>query len=118
MTTGLFAGTGRTYLVHVDDPAKYDGAETLEVTTDGRDWAAMEARQFPPNALLTIVRFLAWNALKREGKTRRSWEQFNLIDCTNIEDITPEDSDADGEDEQRLDPGPTRRKGRAGSTSP
>lgn len=102
------------YRVHFADRATPD-----EVHTDGRDWAAMEARAFPPGALLTAVRFMAFNAMKREHGYRRSWEQFNGQDCVHIEDITPDrGDDGDGEDEQGLDPGPRTTNESAGSTSP
>lgn len=100
------------YEVHFDD------GEARQVHTDGRDWAAMEARAFPPGALLTAVRFMAFNAMKREHGYRRSWEQFNGQDCVHIDDITPDRGDDDGEDEQGLDPGPRTTNESAGSTSP
>jgi hypothetical protein len=87
-----------------------------EVETDGRDWAAMEAKQFPLTARLTMVRFMVFKAMVRSAGYRRSWEQFNDQDCVYVEDITPVETDS--EDEESLDPGPTATNGPAGSTSP
>jgi hypothetical protein len=112
--------TNMHYLVHVENPGQYGGDTPVHVDTDGRDWAAMEAKQFPPSALLTSVRFLAWHALWRTAVTRRTWEQFNRNDCTQV-DLPPADAaepdDVDGEDEQGLDPGPTEANAAGGSTS-
>lgn len=92
-----------------------DGSE-FEVVTDERDWAAMEAKEFPLSAQLTMVRFNVWNAAKREGFTRRSWEQFNLTDCVSCEDISGDDEE-ESEGGQGLDPGRTTPNGPDGSTS-
>jgi hypothetical protein len=105
----FFSKVGATYLVTLDDGTEH------EVITDGRDWAALEAKQFPPGSLLTSVRFMAYNAMKRNGQTKRSWEQFNTADCVSIDDISPDDEDA--EDEKRLDPGKRAPNGTAESTS-
>lgn len=109
--------TNMHYVVYVDDPGPYGGDSPLEVDTDGRDWAAMEARQLPPGALLTRVRFLAWHALWRTGRTRRTWEQFNRNDCSMI-DLPDTDDDQDGEGEQGLDPGRSTPNDAAASPSP
>lgn len=87
-----------------------------EVATDQRDQAAMEAKQFPPGSLLTMCRFIIWNAMKRQGLTRRSWEQFNNTDCVHTENIT--ETEEEGEGEKRLDPGLSAPSGPGGSTSP
>lgn len=112
--------TNMHYLVEVDEPGFYGGDSPLEVDTDGRDWAAMEAKQFPPGSLLTSVRFLAWHALWRQQRTRRTWEQFNRNDCTNISVAggDTDDGEQGSEGEQGLDPGPTPANAAGGSTSP
>lgn len=103
-----------TYRVEVDNPDAYGGDATFDVDVDGRDWAAMELKELPPAAIVTRARFLAWNALTRTGRTRRSWEQFNLRDAVGIDDVTPTDG---AEGEQGLDPGPATPNGPGVSTS-
>jgi len=91
------------------------------VHADQRDWAAMEAQNFPEGQYLTVARFIAYNAMRRENMTRRSWPQFNLEDCVSLSDVTSKaDGDAvqDGEDEQRLDPGLSTTNVGAGYFSP
>lgn len=105
---------GSRYRVYLEDGTEF------EVDTDERDWAAMEARDFPRGALLTAVRFNVWNAAKRAGLTRRSWEQFNTIDCVRVEDVSDDAAGAedDQEGQQSLDPGQTTTNGPGVSTSP
>lgn len=109
--------TNMHYVVTVDDPGPYGGDNPIDVHTDGRDWAALEAKQLPPNALLTSVRFLAWNALFRQQRTRRTWQQFNTLDCLQIT-VAPNDDADEQEGEQGLDPGQTGQNAADGSASP
>jgi hypothetical protein len=106
------SGTASQFVVTMAD------GQTHDVRTDQRDWAAMEAREFPRGAIVTAVRYIAYNAMRREGLTRRSWEQFNTTDCVGLEDVTPATDDTDSEDEQGLDPGPSTPNGAAGYNSP
>lgn len=110
-----FDDVRRQYRIYLDN------GDDLAVHTDGRDWAAMEAKQFGPGAILTSVRFMAYNAAKREHGYKRSWEQFNGIDCVHIDDITPDtdgdEDDQDQEGEKGLDPGPTTSNASGASTS-
>jgi hypothetical protein len=108
---GTFDSARQHYTVEMDD------GQIFEVHTDGRDWAAMEAKQFPPGALVTATRFLAYNAAKREGLVRMSWEQFNLTKCVLVDTIDQGDGDEDGEDEKGLDPGRPTTNEPAASTS-
>lgn len=106
---------GALYRVHVDNPGHYQDSPQTDVLVDGRDWSAMELKEFPPTASVTATRFMVWYALQRQGLTRRSWEQFNTIDCIRIDAL---DDEQDGEGEQDgLDPGQPTTNGRAGSTS-
>jgi hypothetical protein len=105
------SGTSSTFVVTMAD------GQIHEIHTDQRDWAAMEAKEFPRGAIVTAVRFIAYNAMRREGLTRRSWEQFNTSDCVDIDDVTPPVAATDGEDEQGLDPGPTAPNDAGDSTS-
>jgi hypothetical protein len=109
---GTFDSARQHYTVEMDD------GQIFEVHTDGRDWAAMEAKQFPPGSLVTAVRFLAYNAAKREGLVRMSWEQFNLTKCVLVDLIGQDDTDdEDSEGEKGLDPGRPTTNEPAESTS-
>lgn len=101
------------YEVQVENPEAYGGQETLQVETDGRDWAAMELREFPPSAKVTMARFMAWSALRRGEHTKRTWEQFNQRDCVTVLIVDQGDS----EDEQSVDPGQRAASDDSESTS-
>jgi hypothetical protein len=92
-----------TYSVEMDDGSDF------EVTADQRDWAAMEAKEFPPAATATRVRFMVWSAARRAGQIKDGWERFNSTTCVSVE--AQED---ESEDEEGLDPG---RRGASAATS-
>lgn len=92
-----------------------------EVWADQRDWAAAEGQNFPQTQYMTFVRYMVYNAMRRQRLYVRPWDKFNRDDAVLVDDITPAPVDVveqDGEDEQRLDPGPTTRNGDAGYFSP
>jgi hypothetical protein len=106
---------GARYRVSVDNPSAYNDQPAPEVTVDGRDWSAMELKEFPPTASVTATRYMTWHALQRQGVTRRSWEQFNATDCIRVDAL---DDDTEGEGEQdSLDPGRPATNGRDESIS-
>lgn len=96
-----------------------DGRE-LTVATDQRDWAAMEALEFPTKATTLQARHMCWTALRRGGVSNiADWPRFNEHDCISVQlagaDVDVDESD--GEDEQRLNPGRTTPNGDGGSSS-
>lgn len=58
-----------------------DGTE-YEVFADQRDFAAWEATEFDGNH--TMIRFWAWNAMKRRGQYGFGFEKFNTVDCAQV----------------------------------
>jgi hypothetical protein len=105
-------------------------AREFDVSTDQRDWAAMEAQDFPGTSKILPARYMCWNAACRVGLYNGSWNSWNDRDCLSVQslmgddetdddDPEPDDSGTAGAetgDEQRLDPGPTTPP--AASTSP
>lgn len=82
-----------------------DGRE-LTVSSDQRDWAAMEAQEFPEAAIATRARYFAFNSMKRAGLYNGRWDRFNDVDCVEVQAIDDEPAAEDTEDGQGLDPGP------------
>lgn len=80
--------------------------EPFLVRADQRDFAAWEARPEADTTGATVMlRFLAWNAGKRQGKVSVDWPTFNERLC--IQALAPGDRlEEESEDEQGLDPGP------------
>lgn len=82
-----------------------EDAKTYDVVADQRDLAAWECQPFGTsgNALdgrmHLALRFLAWNALRRNKLTALSWDEFN-DQCVEVRDAPMEDV------ESPLDPGP------------
>lgn len=72
-----------------------------EVVVDQRDFAAAEAKELFSDTRMpaTRTRFMAWNAARREGVYKGTWEKFNTADCQEADAADPEGDD-DG-----LDPG-------------
>jgi hypothetical protein len=83
-----------------------DGTE-LEVSSDQRDQAAAELLDLPPGATISFVRGIVWSAMRRQGLTKLSWQEFGR-ECIEVAD------GPDGEGEQSLDPGQRTRSGTAG----
>ena len=83
--------------------------EPLIVRADQRDYAAWEAYADGALAesLTTRLRFLAWNAAKRQGKVSIDFQTFNEKLC--IQALIPQEDEpepeGDEEDKQGLDPG-------------
>lgn len=100
-----------TYQVHMADGREFP------VAVDQRDWAAMEAEQFPAGAVVTQTRYLAFRGARRAGQYSGTWAQWNTTDCKGV-DAMPDVDDADESDsegEQGANPG--RPAPSAGSTS-
>jgi hypothetical protein len=80
-----------------------DGSEH-QVEVDQRDWAAMEAREFPESAMVTKTRYLVWNSMRRNKLTGFSWAVFNESGCVMVNDTPDEEEEAvDTEDAAPLD---------------
>jgi hypothetical protein len=80
-----------------------DGAaEPVDVVTDQRDWAKLEAADFRDGMNFTRTRFLAWAAMCRQGQYAGAFERFNERDCVDVAlPDTPEDDDDQGKDHGR-----------------
>ena len=76
------------------------GTTPLLAVVDQRDYAGWEAAGL--DGAITRLRWLAWSALKRSGHVTVPWSQFNKVDCVEVTDAEPEES----EEAQGLDPGP------------
>lgn len=86
--------------------ATLDDDSTEEVAIDQRDWCAMEAKEFPESAFITARRFMIWNALHREGRTKDSFEKWNTRTCIHVEAKNEEESATpEVEGEQSAHPG-------------
>jgi hypothetical protein len=83
-------GAGKDWVIRL-----VDGSE-LNVRTDQRDYAGLEAAEI--KGAISAFRWMAWNAARRAKLYTGPWEQFNDVDCVEVEDVTPDDED--GEDEQ------------------
>lgn len=93
-----------------------DGRQ-LTVGIDQRDWAAMEALEFPVKATTLQTRHMCWTALRRDGvRDIPDWPRFNEHDCISVQ-LAAAGDESDGEDEQRLNPGRTTPNGDGGSSS-
>jgi hypothetical protein len=92
--------SGTKYTVEMDD------GTTHVVTVDQRDWAQMEAQEFPARATMTATRYLVFNAMKREQQLKDTWEKFNTTSCVSV-DLAPDESEEsdEGEGEQGSHPG-------------
>lgn len=92
-----------------------DGRQ-LEVSTDQRDWAAMEVMDFPRGAGVTATRYMAYSALRRTGKYNGAWDRFNGVDCRQVDALAEPPAAAElaaeeGEEEQGADPTPASSPG-------
>ncbi len=66
--------------VTMDDTAVWD------VVADQRDLVRYEAQDFyDPDKRHTMLRFIAYSASVRQGKTRLSWPKFNEL-CVQVAD--------------------------------
>lgn len=99
-----------TYPVSVE----MDDGTTHRVVIDQRDFAALEAQEFPERARVTMSRFLAYSAMRRNKLTTATWEDFNGSKCVRVDDSEPDES----EGEQGLDPGQKAVPGASSSPSP
>lgn len=84
--------------------------EPLVVQVDQRDyaaWAAYRHTEGDLDSMIIMVRYLAWNAGKRQGKLSVAWKEFNDRLC--IEALDPStlssEEEEEKEGEQGLDPG-------------
>lgn len=109
----------------------------FDVSVDQRDWAAMEAQDFPASAGVLATRYMVYNAARRAGLYNGAWDRFNKTDCLSVDlvepdaaaaDDDPDDPDAGADpdesgDEQGPDPttstpGPTDQSADSTSRSP
>jgi hypothetical protein len=92
------------------DLVLHDGTEH-QVIVDQRDFAAAEAKDLFAHSpqVTTRTRFMAWNAAKRAGLTKVTWEKWNATECESAEVSADHQEEPAGADE--LDPG---RKGQSG----
>lgn len=82
-----------------------DDGQTWSVVADQRDLARYEVQDFyNPARLFTGVRFLAWSASHRAGKTKLSWVPFNAS-CIEAGDPSGDDVDPTEPDSSTKDSG-------------
>jgi hypothetical protein len=83
-----------------DMTARMDDGTEWKVRADQRDFAAWELQPFgTPFAawrtrVFTCLRFLAWNAGRRQQLHALTWEQFS-DQCAEVSDERAEDDDAE-----------------------
>jgi hypothetical protein len=72
-----------------------DGGEKWTVVADQRDVAKYEAQDFyDPGKRITMTRFIAWTASRRQGLTKLSWPAFDAV-CVEASDPEDEDTELD-----------------------
>ncbi len=77
-----------------------DGTE-YAVNADQRDFAGWEAAEVD-GGNHTMIRWWAWNAMKRNGQYSHDFNRFNAKDCAQVASV-PEKK-ADAEEGEGLDP--------------
>lgn len=93
--------SGLRFKIHVEPEV----GDPFDVMTDQRDVAAWELEPFGGPIVeyrakvYTFCRFVAWHALKRQGKTKMAFRNWSdtIVDCLERDDV-------EGADEQQ-DPG-------------
>lgn len=86
--------------MHIEYEVEMDSGEKHKVACDGRDYAKMEVQEFPPGAVVTKARFLAWSAMTRQQLTTVSFKKFNEELCVDLDDITKREVEPLTEDEE------------------
>ncbi len=81
-----------------------EGAETYTLVADQRDLAKYEVQDFYDPLVgrrHTSMRFLAWSASVRQGRTKLPWEKFNeqCIEARDPKEDEPEELDPTNQDQ-------------------
>lgn len=98
--------------------AELESGQTIQVVADSRDFAKWEVQDFGgpiehmADRALTMMRFLAWSAARRQQLTVLSWSKWDEA-CITAEPVDDEDEDQ-GDEQGPASPADADHPGRPG----